>query len=360
MSENISNETLKLTVKKATVSDKNLPKIKHVNLLTHCFTIGHGCSRCDELHNYTIVRSILKRSRNDDDNVSLKSLMVLHHLMMVPETRCMNYVGRSFLNFSFKSSFKKPTRPTITRRYGRYLDGLAHNSVKYAIDFQSTNKDRMTSKFQQMTKGALFGTISGLQKMGTLIVTLDLPSHYCKNVLHREINRMVALNLISIMNCYTEAILKVMDRIEYVSLDVANVLQNYSDLAISLGLMYEYFTHFLDDRTRDVRKLTILDKDTIQAMVMQKKTGNPSPSRQTAAVIVPVTNLVDVSLDFERNILDPAPDPVAAVAADLSIMSLERFAFNGPFSVQNPISTSWPSTKQVPQTDLFGMTEFFS
>ena len=204
-----TSKTLKYNVKKATSHTMLPPKKKYENNLLYLSTSSH---RSFDFNNYEIVKQLIKRSCNDNDVVSLKSLIVLHHLIMNPETRNMLYLGTYFLNFSYDAKFNKAGRPVVIRKYGYYIDVLARNHTDCGLTLDAIRNRLMKSTFQKMPVANLYKVIAPLERMIQIILNFDLPSIHCGNVLVYEVFRLVGMNVVSFMNCYTEAVLEVAER----------------------------------------------------------------------------------------------------------------------------------------------------
>ena len=275
----VKSEDIKATIKKATSNVIQPPKKKHEDNLVYWSIIGHRSY--NESSNYEIIERLIKRSRDENDSVSMKSLIVLHNLVMNTETKNMLYLGAYFVNFSFDRRFDNVGRPGIIRVYGQYIDMLArcHVNCGPEIDIISPVKN----KIQNLPVDEILKCVSSLEKIIEEILNMELPTIYCSNILIREVNRLVGLNLGLFLNSYTDSVLEVIGRIDNLEGNQQIVLMaKYYFIQHKKGRqLYDYVIRHMFNDTTTVPELTELDQK--QRKILEKIIGSELSELSSAA-----------------------------------------------------------------------------
>lgn len=251
------SEEIKLTVKKATTNVVLPPKKKHESNLIYWSIVGQRTF--DESRNYEIVERLIKRSRKDNDVVSLKSLIVLHNVIMSPETRNIRYLGAYFHNFSYDSRFNNLGRPVLIRKFGHYIDMLGKSHVNCGLDIDIITPIKNNIKSLEIEK--VVKCVCTLEKIIEEILNFDLPSVYCSNILIREVNRLLGFDLIMFLNNYMDAVLDIVDKVgsNEVGQKIYHMVDYYFQLSSKARILHDYLLKYMFNDTTSVPELKELD-----------------------------------------------------------------------------------------------------
>lgn len=263
-STNVKKEDIKVVVKKATSNELYPPKKKHESTLAYWAIVGHRSY--DELRNYNIIKQLIKRSRNDNDTVSLKSLIVLHSLVTNPQTKTMRYLGTYFLNFCLDSGFNHMGRSMVILKFAQYIDllGRCFLECRY-IDIISPDKE----KLKTLNLDANLKYVSSLEKILEEMVNFDLPSMYCCNVVVREAHRAIGFKMIFFMNNYTDAVVSVIKKIDYENADekMIQMVNYYFIISSKVKTQYEYFIKYVFNDTTtvsDINEISLQQREEME------------------------------------------------------------------------------------------------
>ena len=342
------------------------PKKKHEKNLVSLSAFDHHSNECN---NYEIVRQLIKRSCNDNDVISLKSLIVLHHLIMSPETKNMCYLGAYFLNFSYHSSFNTTSRPVVIRKYGHYIDLLARNHTDSGLDLDTIRNHSMVDKFEKLSVAGVCKMIDSLERIIKMILNYDLPNMHCGNVLVYEVFRLVGMNSIVFMNCYTEAVVNVASRVtdDQVCHKAIQIISTYFDLATKVRLLYQYFKKHIFNQVDSVHDLHQLNEDQLQLMENIQLRQEEKPQTHPSPIPSPWLDTLDVPFDnFVQ--LETAASPVkdtpqwatfSSQTEEVNLFEFDPPFQNAPRSMPNSNSPqeneqSPSNIQKVPQSTLLG------
>ena len=348
----ITNKALKYSVKKATSHLMLPPKTKHENNLISFSTVSN---RSYESNNFEIIRQLIKRSCNDNDVVSLKSLIVLHRLIMSPETRNMRCLGAYFLNFSYDNNFNKVGRPAIIRKYGHYIDVMARNYTGSGLDLDTIRNRTMKYAFRRMPIADIYKVTISLEKAILIILNFDLPTIYCSNVLIYEVLELVGMNLISFINCYTEAIADLTARANEGEGDrkYIQIIDAYFILVQKVRVLKEYLKQHIFNidaayYMRELNKHQLQLIENIKFRQGEKRVPTSVPSLSSGTSEVPVDILIHIETTA------PAKNFLQWTTFNSESAGAEPIQQN-PTPIQQTPQLTLSSNQQGPQQSKSGM-----